>query len=155
MKAKKMFVVMSFVTVFTMLAADPTGVINGWDFRRSQSKGELTEAHAVVIKGSNIKHTDLNRFKSIKCKTGDTIGLKYAVDGNGEFTSGCHLYNKRNQWVGVVKGDIKTVDGKSIVEFSLVIPACKKGEVVACRPYISVGKNGIVTLDKFEYSINK
>ena len=153
MKLTKMLLGVVAGGAFTLLAADPAGVVDGWDLRRS--KTAKPSDSGVVLTGVGEKDTSLNRFKSINAKTGNTVTLKFTVSGQGKFAAGCHLYSDRNAWVGIVKGEVKNVDGEQLLEYELVLPKGARGEVAAIRPYFAAGEGEVITLKAFECKVSK
>ena len=67
----------------------------------------------------------------------------------------CHLYDKKNLWCGIARGEVKSVNGDAVLEYSIVLPKGARGEVAAIRPYFAAGEGEVITLKSFECKVEK
>ena len=154
---KKLFAQTAVVCTAAVIAADPAGVIKGWDFRSFKNITAAQKGEVVTVKFNAPGKVMPNCFRSIPCKTGAMVKLKLTVMGKGRFEMGCHAYDGKNMWVTAVRGKaVELVPGKmETLEFNVIIPASKKGEIKAIRPYMEFSGNSDLVFSNFEYTIQE
>ena len=154
---KKLFLLFTVTCAATVIAADPAGVVRGWDFRSFKNISIVEKNQTITIKFNKPGKIMPNCFRSIPCKTGAKVKLKLTVTGKGKFNMGCHAYNEKNMWMTMVSGKaVELVPGKTeTIEFNVTIPASKKGDIKAIRPFMDFAGESDLEFSKFEYSIQE
>ena len=154
---KFLFAFVAFVLAAAANAADPKGVVDGWDFRPVKNVAATVKDKVVRVKFNTPGKIMPNRFRSIPCQTGAKVKLKLTVMGQGKFNMGCHAYNRRNMWLTATRGKaVELTPGKlETFEFNMIIPAGKKGEVKAIRPFMEFSGTADLVFSKFEYTIQE
>lgn len=154
---KQLLVLTAVIGAVIVSAADPKGVVEGWDFRPFKKISAAGKDGVITIKFNEPGKILPCRFRSIPCQTGAKVKLKITVMGKGKFSMGCHAYNKSNVWSTAARGKaVELIPGKmETFEFNMTIPAGKKGEVKAIRPFLDFGGTSELVFSKFEYTIQE
>ncbi len=159
MIVKRIWAFVILVTVAALSAADPEGVLNGWDLRRIKggAQAALSADGGVVEIKTGDEVAEGNRFRAEICQSGSIAKVKLTISGNAEFCAGCHLYDKKNKWLQLVKSEEITISGVAprYAEFNFPIPTCENGEVYMIRPFIRVNPGETLNIHRYELSIKK
>ena len=154
---KRFFLLVVISGVIILNAADPKGVIKGWDFRNYKDLNIIEKNQVITIKLNAPKKILPNCFRSIPCQANSKVKLKIKVMGKGSFNMGCHVYDKANAWLTMTSGrKVELIPGKmSTFEFNMTIPVSKKGIAKSIRPFFEFNGSSNLVFTQFEYIIQE
>ena len=152
---KKILLPLVCACIGVVTAADPKGVVAGWDFRPFKNVTATENNKTVTVKFNKPGKILPNTFRSIPCSVGTKVKFKLKVMGKGKLDMGCHVYDRQNIWITAARGKaVELTPGKMVsVEFNVTIPASSKGEAKAFRPFFDFGGASELKFSGFEYTI--
>ena len=78
-------------------------IYDGWDFRKITGINVDMQPKEITVNFQSRQKIMPVRFKAIRCNELSHVKLKIRVSGKGTLNMGCHSYDKKNKWIGLIR----------------------------------------------------
>ena len=130
-------------------------IYDGWDFRKITGINVDMQPKEITVNFQSRQKIMPVRFKAIRCNELSHVKLKIRVSGKGTLNMGCHSYDKKNKWIGLIRAVPVSLDTEKTLlhEFNVQIPVSKSGKVEYIRPFLEMESDAYFVIAEFECAI--